>query len=190
MSPTNTLTILHLLSGGLDSVVMLHDLVAQGHRVHSLLFDYKQRHRQELEFAKYHARVTGTLFTVVDLPNLGGLTEASWIVPNRNAIFISVAANVAHSAGADTITIGCNKDDEENFPDCRKGFLQAMQTAVTEAGYKIQLCAPYIDKRKWEIGDMARQMGITSSQIWTCYQGGAKPCGECPACAKLREAKL
>jgi len=56
-------------------------------------------------------------FPRMELPQLGGLTEQSWIVPNRNAIFLSVAVNVACQAGADTVTIGCNKADAEYFPD-------------------------------------------------------------------------
>ncbi len=120
-------TIMHLLSGGLDSVTMLYDLKSQGHSVHCLLFDYKQRHRQELEWAKHHAVRAGSMFTTMELPQLGGLTEQSWIVPNRNAIFLSVAVNMACQAGADTVTIGCNADDEEYFPDCRMAFLIAMR---------------------------------------------------------------
>ena len=181
-------TIIHLLSGGLDSVTMLYDLKAQGHSVHALLFDYQQRHKQELLWAKQHASRLGVLFTTMDLPALGGLNEQSWIVPNRNAVFLSVAVNVAHSAGADTVTIGCNADDAENFPDCRKEFLDAMNAAVCAAGYDVEICAPYIDKRKWEIGDLARQFGIQKANVWTCYRGGSEPCGECPACQKLREA--
>ena len=78
--------IIHLLSGGLDSVTMMYDLLNQGHQLHALMFDYKQRHNQELLCAKYHAKLAGVMFTVVDLPPLGGLTEQSWVVPNRNAI--------------------------------------------------------------------------------------------------------
>ena len=92
-------------------MTMLYDLTNQGHNVHCLLFDYKQRHAQELQFAITHAAKCGVLWTRMELPQLGGLTEQSWIVPNRNAIFLSVAVNVACQAGADTVTIGCNKAD-------------------------------------------------------------------------------
>lgn len=179
-------TIIHLLSGGLDSVTLLYELKAQGHLVHALLFDYRQRHRQELQWAKYHARRSDVLFTVLDLPQLGGLTEQSWIVPNRNAVFLSVAVNVASQAKADTVTIGCNLDDAEMFPDCRPEFIQAMNAATRAAGYHVEICAPFITKRKWEIGGMARDMGIKSSDVWTCYEGGAAPCCRCPACEKLK----
>jgi 7-cyano-7-deazaguanine synthase len=86
--------------------------------------------------------------------------------------------------------IGCNKDDEEQFPDCRRGFIDAMQKTINESGYSVEICAPYLDKRKWEIAGLAREMGIDGSNIWTCYKGGFKPCGVCPACVKLNNSGL
>lgn len=181
--------IVHLLSGGLDSVTMLYDLAAQGHAVHCLLFDYHQRHVQELLWAKQHAQRLGVLYTVLELPELGGLTEQSWIVPNRNAIFLSVAVNFACKVpNADTVTIGCNKDDADYFPDCRRGFIEAMNAAVKSAGYSVTIEAPYLDKLKWEIGALAQEFGVHPNEIWTCYHGGEKPCGSCPACLKANVA--
>lgn len=184
----NSKTIVHLLSGGLDSTTLLYDLKQQGHSVHCLMFDYRQRHKQELLWAKHHAARCGVLYTTLDLPELGGLTEQSWIVPNRNAVFLSVAVNVACRIGADTVTIGCNADDAECFPDCRKELIEAMNVAVRAAGYDVEICAPYLDWPKWRIGGLAREMGVQPHEIWTCYMGGASPCGECPACKKLQLA--
>lgn len=180
--------IIHLLSGGLDSVTMLYDLRQQGHSVHCLLFDYKQKHIQELTFAKGHCHRLGVLYTTMELPPLGGLTDESWIIPNRNCIMLSLAVNLAVQAKAETVTIGCNKDDESMFPDCRMAFLQLFNTMLTTAEIKVEVCAPYIDKMKWEIGGLAREFGVPSHEIWTCYRGGEKPCGECPACKKLADA--
>jgi 7-cyano-7-deazaguanine synthase len=181
-------TIIHLLSGGLDSVTLLYDLHAQGHYIHCLMVDYQQQHKQELLWAKTHAIRLGLLYSTLNIPELGGLTQDNWIVPNRNAILLNLAVNRAIKAGADTVTIGCNADDSAAFPDCRKSFLDSMNAAVRSAGYDVEICAPYLDKKKWQIADIARQMGVKLSEIWTCYKGGLKPCGECPACKKLSEA--
>lgn len=186
-------TIVHLLSGGMDSVVMLYDLVAQGHRVHCVLFDYRQRHAQELIWARHHCHRLNVLFTTIELPQLRGseLTDGKGgvVVPNRNAILLSLAVNLAVEAGADTVTYACNADDEAAFPDCRMAFVQLFNTLLTTAEIKVEVCAPYIGKRKWEIGDLGRQMGVSFNETWSCYRGGEKPCGECPACLK-REAAL
>lgn len=180
--------IVHLLSGGLDSVTMLYHLHGEGSQIHCLLLDYKQQHAQELTFAKTHCHRLSVPFTTWDLPALGGLNDQSWIVPNRNAIMISLAVNLAAQLDFDAVTIGCNKDDESYFPDCRERFIFTMNMAVKAAGYAIKVQAPFLELRKWQIGDMAKQMGVQSHEIWTCYRGGAKPCGECPACKKLAEA--
>lgn len=184
----NIKTIVHLLSGGLDSVTMLHDLKQQGHSVYCVLFDYKQRHSQELTFAKHHCHRLRVLFRTLEIPALAGLTEDNWIVPNRNAVMLSLAVNVAIQVGADTVTIGCNAGDAQNFPDCRSEFIEAMNKAVQSAGYKVEICAPYLDRSKAWIARMASDLRIRSDEIWTCYKGGSKPCGECPACKKLSEA--
>lgn len=181
-------TIIHLLSGGLDSVTLMYHLKRHGHAVHAVLFDYKQTHAQELRFAITHCRRLGVLWTTVELPPLHGLTDKSWIVPNRNAVMLSVAVNLAARANADTVTIGCNADDVENFPDCRPDFIKSMNEATHAAGYAIDIWAPFLDWRKWQIGGLAREMAIPLNEIWSCYRGGAKPCGNCPACAKLEAA--
>lgn len=182
-------TIIHLLSGGLDSTTMLYDLQSKGDKLHCVLADYGQRHVQELTFAKAHCKRLGVLFTMVCLPPLG-MDEASWIVPNRNAILIGIATSLAVRAGADTVTIGCNADDASGFPDCRPEFIAAMNSANKAAQINVEVCAPYIAKKKWEIAGLARELGVPLHEIWTCYQGGAKPCGECPACRKLECALL
>lgn len=181
-------SIIHLLSGGIDSVTMLYDLHGQDHLVHCLLVNYQQKHAKELRFATAHCGRLGLKKTVIEIPSLGGLTETNWVVPNRNAILISLAVNLAVKMNADTVTIGCNADDAEAFPDCRKPFIEAMNAVTKAAGYAVEICAPYLDCPKWKIGALAREIGINPRGVWTCYLGGEKPCGECPACVKLKAA--
>lgn len=180
--------IVHLLSGGLDSVTMLYWLKSLGLIVQCLLFDYKQRHVQELLFARGHCRKLGVLWQAMELPALNGLTEDNWVVPNRNAVMLSIAVNVAVQGGYDTVTIGCNQDDAAMFQDCTPAFIEAMNGAVKAAGYSVRIEAPYITKQKWEIVRLAKKFSVPMNEIWTCYRGGSKPCGECPACKKLAEA--
>lgn len=181
-------TIIHLLSGGLDSVTLLYDLHDQGHSIHCLLVDYGQKHKKELSFGENHCRRLDVQFTRMEIPVLGGLTETNWIVPNRNAILISLAVNLAVRANAGTVTIGCNKEDTDYFPDCRKEFLGSLNATVRAAGYSVEVCAPYLSSMKWQIGGLAREMGIAHDAIWSCYKGDETPCGECPACIKLDSA--
>ncbi len=181
-----------LLSGGLDSVVLLYDLVEQGRVVHCVPFDYGQRHVQELNWAKHHCHRLGVLFTVISLPQLKGseLTDGTGgvIVPNRNAIFLSHAVNVAVVAGAETVYFAANKDDEAVFPDCRMAFVQTFNNMLRTANIAVEVCAPYFDKSKAWIAAKGRDLGVSFSETWSCYRGGLKPCGECAACKKREEA--
>ena len=181
-------TIIHLLSGGLDSVTMLYDLKQQGHSIHCALFNYGQPHSKELWLAEKHCKRLDVKFTTIDLPRLGGLTEESWIVPNRNAIMLHIAVNLAVQAKADTVTIGCNADDEAGFPDCRMALLEAMNLTLKTAEVPVEVCAPYLDWPKWKVAGLSRELGVDMSEVWTCYLGGIEPCGECPACKKLELA--
>lgn len=185
--------VVHLLSGGLDSVVMLYDLVGEGTKVHCVLFDYQQRHIKELEFAQRHCERLNVLYTKITLPQLRGstLTDGSGtvVVPNRNAIMLSLAVNLAVEAKADLVTFAANQDDEEVFPDCRVSFVEAFNQMLKAAELKVQVAAPYLDKRKSWIKRLGDDMGVRLDETWSCYAGGLQPCGECPACKK-REAAL
>lgn len=184
--------VVHLLSGGLDSTVLLYDLVTQGCKVHCLLFDYKQQHVQELTFAKAHCHRLNLLFTTIELPMLTGssLTDGkgSVVVPFRNPILLSLAVNLAASIGADSVTIGCNADDAEMFPDCRWAALDAMNHAIRLSGLKVEICAPYVNQRKWWIVRLGGDLKVPMNETWSCYKGGAIPCGHCLACQKREEA--
>ena len=179
-----------LLSGGLDSTTLLHELHGDGNDVFCLMFNYHQRHKQELLFAREHCSMLKVQSRVLDIPDLGGLNEQSWIVPNRNMVFLSIAANVAHDINSDSILIGCNSDDASMFPDCREDFLKSIEQAISYAGYSVKVIAPFLKLTKREIAEKAKQFGINSNNIWTCYRGGSKQCGTCPACIKLKESNL
>lgn len=76
-------------SGGIDSTVLVYDLLAQGHEVIGFGADYGQRHRRELESAKAICADLGVEYIVatVDAPFLGSeLTDGRGgvLVPNRN----------------------------------------------------------------------------------------------------------
>lgn len=184
-------TIIHLLSGGIDSVTMLADLIFQSNVVKCIWYDYRQRHSQELLSAKRHAVRYGVPLQTVTLPALAGLTEQSWIVPNRNDVFLAVALNIAsqNEFEIDAVSIAVNQDDAEMFPDCRQQFLDAKNSCAVAAGYKTKIIAPYITYTKRMVIDRAKQLGINIADTWSCYQPSATgPCGECPACKKLEAA--
>lgn len=190
MIPTKVLV---CVSGGADSVTAMYEAVADlgPENVGAIMFDYKAPHNSsELLFGRGHCLRLRVNFRTVELDAMGGLTKENWIVPFRNAEFLIRAARVAVETGADSVIIGCNKDDAEYpFPDCSPKFIAAMNEVVKASGYDVEIRAPYIAKRKWEIIGIAREHGVPLHELWSCYQpkDGAQ-CGVCPACLKLKAA--
>ena len=189
--------VIHLLSGGLDSTVLLYDLIHQGHQgcaVHCVLFDYGQRHGVELNYARKHCEATGTKHTLVELWRVKNLFlrcaltdgNGSNIVPNRNAIMLNIASALAVSAGAESVTIACNADDADMFHDCRPEFIAATNESLRAAGVPVEVCAPYLHLTKREIVGIAKRIGAPYLDTVSCYTGN--DCGTCDACRKRNDA--
>lgn len=205
-----------LLSGGLDSSTTLYQAKADGYECYSISFDYQQRHRRELEYAKVIARCAGVKehqivsFDLrqwggsaltdndIDLPEKRTLDEMSQnipitYVPARNTIFLSFGLSYAEAIDAQRVYVGVNALDYSGYPDCRPDYIQAMQKVFTlgtkqgREGTAIEIATPLIDLKKTEIIQLGNQLGVPWEQTWSCYAGEAVACGVCDSC-RLRLA--
>lgn len=150
-----------LVSGGMDSAVVIAIARAQGYDVHALSVRYGQRHTSELDAADRVSRKLGAVEhkTVnVDLRSIGGsaLTDEAISVPTdadghpvgqaaakdaipvtyvpaRNTIMLSVALGWAEVLGAADIFCGVNAVDYSGYPDCRPEFIAAFQSLANLA---------------------------------------------------------
>src|SRR5260221_11721861 len=66
-----------IVSGGLDSITLAYLLHAEGYQMHLLSFDYGQRHKKELTFAKLCAERLDVEFDVVDLSSITRFLKGS-----------------------------------------------------------------------------------------------------------------
>lgn len=186
-----------LLSGGLDSVTLAYDLKSQNCLIHALLFNYGQVHLKELKCARYHCDCLNLNHTEVELAKVRGLFsksaltdgKGSVIVPNRNSVFVHIAASIAVGAGAESVIIGCNKDDQWEFPDCTWPWLNSVNESLKAAKIEVEVCAPYIGLTKCQIVMRAKELGVPLDSVWWCYKDADKPCGKCPSCRKMRKAQ-
>ncbi len=201
-----------VLSGGLDSSVLAYD-VARTHTVLALSIDYGQRHRKELIAAWHVAQTLGCHQEVVDLSGLreimrgSALTDdipvphghyaapsmAQTVVPNRNAILLSVATAWAVAEGAELVATGIHAGDHPIYSDCRPEFLarfQAMTDAATEgyANPPVRFHAPFVGRTKADIVALGARLGVPFALTWSCYEGGDLHCGLCGTCVERREA--
>lgn len=197
-----------VLSGGMDSATLLALALAEGFEVHALSFNYGQRHSKELESAKAQAEAAGIVHHVVDLPItdlLGGsaltddidVPEGHYadenmkltVVPNRNAIMLSIAMGYAVSIKAPLIFFGAHAGDHAIYPDCRPEFVGAMNMVGKLANYEIvTVRAPFIDMDKGQIAALGLKLGVDYAKTWTCYKGGEVACGKCGSCTERLEA--
>ena len=150
-----------LVSGGMDSAVVIAIARAQGYHVHALSVRYGQRHTSELDAANLVSHKLGAVEhkTVnVDLRSIGGsaLTDEAISVPTdadghavgqaaakdaipvtyvpaRNTIMLSVALGWAEVLGAADIFCGVNAVDYSGYPDCRPEFIAAFQSLANLA---------------------------------------------------------
>ena len=198
-------------SGGLDSVSLAHILAADHALSRIVSFDYGQRHRKELDFARavsarlavpFHlidmrpvgAALTGSALTdAIDVPD-GHYAEETMrvtVVPNRNAIMLTIAFGIAAAAGDDAVAAAVHGGDHFIYPDCRPGFTDAfaaMQRAALDGYADVALHVPFVRKSKADIVTEGARAGTPFAETWSCYKGGVIHCGRCGTCVERREA--
>jgi len=197
-----------LVSGGMDSAVVLALARERGLECHALSVSYGQRHGSELEAAAELAKAQGAVahkVVNVDLRSIGGsaLTDDIDVpkqglgndipvtyVPARNTIMLSVALGWAEVLGAREIHCGVNAVDYSGYPDCRPDFIAAFERLAilaTRAGVEgspLRVQAPLMRMSKADIVREGMRLGVDFARTVSCYQADAqgRACGHCDAC--------
>ena len=197
-----------LVSGGMDSAVVLAIAREAGFVPYALSVRYGQRHTSELDAAERVARALGAVAhkTVnVDLRSIGGsaLTDDIAVpkggvgedipvtyVPARNLVFLSLTLAWAEALSARDIFIGVNALDYSGYPDCRPEFIAAFQhladlaTRMGVEGQGFTIHAPLQHMTKADIAREADRLGLDAGMSWSCYDPtpDGKHCGLCDSC--------
>lgn len=212
--------ILVLLSGGLDSATCLGLAVEKvgAENVIALNAYYGQKHKKEIECAQWIATYYGVKYIELDLSSIMQFSNCSLLqhsdksiekrsyaeqtadskgnpvstyVPFRNGLFLSVAAVVGLSVGANLIWYGAHADDAAGaaYPDCSQAFVDKINNAIIEgtAG-QIAIEAPFVSLNKAGVVKEGLRLGIPYEHTWSCYEGGEKPCGKCGTCIDRENA--
>lgn len=169
-----------LLSGGLDSAVLLAWRIAEGDTCVVLSFDYRQRHRAELSSSHAvaeHYGVTRIRQEMSPLP-VNPQHPSVW---GRNTAFSVYAAAHALNIGADTVYLGATSDDYAEFPDCRPAYFGALNATLATVGGPL-IVAPFTGKKKSEIVTLGASLGAPLHLTLTCYEGLRPACGACMSC--------
>ena len=197
----------------MDSVTLAYLLASEGFYLHLLSINYGQRHLKELEHAELCAKTLGVEFDVANISGIGRLLKGSaltddvpvphghyatpnmaiTVVPNRNAIMLSIAYGVAVAEGAEIVATGVHAGDHFVYPDCRPEFIEAfgaMQKKAVEGfgDASLRLHAPFVEWSKADIVTTGARLGVPYADTWSCYEGGEIHCGLCATCRERIEA--
>lgn len=197
-----------ILSGGMDSVTMLHDFCND--IALAVTFDYGSNHnKREAACAAYHCQLLGIKHILIPLDFMGKYFKSSLlegaeaipeghyasenmkstVVPFRNGIMLAIACGIAESNGLKHVMMSNHSGDHAIYPDCRQEFVDAMTAAMTAGTYEhIDLVAPYTAISKTDIARIGKRLGIDYSTTYSCYKGGEHHCGKCGTCVERKEA--
>jgi 7-cyano-7-deazaguanine synthase len=191
------MSIVTLVSGGLDSLLVACLAKEEGLTQYPLFIDYGQRAR-EREYAACLQGMARLRLPVPVTAGLGGfgqlirsgLTDTSQRVyedaytPGRNLLFLLTAAAYAAQVGADAVSIGLLHEDASLFPDQTGGFLRSAEATLAMAVAKpVRVLAPLAAFHKRDVVRLAEEKGLAGS--YSCHLGEAEPCGACIACREF-----
>ena len=183
-------------SGGMDSTALLIHLLAKGHQVSCISYDYGQKHIVELERAQENIAYLSkngqvVEHTILDLSGVMRLFHSALtspeieipaghyeeeqmkatVVPNRNAIFSSILYGYGLSIALKeecevNIALGVHSGDHAIYPDCRPEF-------YTSLGESFALGNWDSDKVSFHLPYIdADKEGILRDALSTCEQLG------------------
>ncbi len=219
MGSTEKRGIILLSGGLDSSVAMALALKDGMHFCRAITYDYGQRSAQkEILTAKALCKHYGVSHSVVPLPwfrelwsggalltdseaiphpTLSELSDLSaslqsakrvW-VPNRNGVFIEIAAGIAESRAAEWVVVGFNREEAATFPDNSEKYLEALTEALKfSTSNQVRVAAPTARMNKSDIVQNAKALGFPFHHLWSCYEGFEAMCGKCESCMRLIRA--
>ena len=207
-----------LYSGGMDSTVVLHHALNSFKKITALTFNYGQKHQIEIDTASQYIQELnntninhvivnlkdiGTNLTTSALTNLNinvpnikdvlGDPQTVTYVPNRNLMFLSIAAAFAESLKAEHIFYGAARaDDTSGYWDCTNEFRNLINQILSlNRRNSIKVEAPLIDFDKKQIIELGIGYRIDFNLTHTCYNPNTyskfdfipQACGICASCS-------
>lgn len=207
-----------LLSGGLDSTVALAAAFGETEVVLALTINYGQRAAvREIYAAEQISKHYGVRHQTLTLDFLREITKTALVnnnepvpkltadvldnfdvtqrsassvwVPNRNGVFINIAAAFCETLECSQIIVGFNAEEGTTFPDNTPEYMAAATHALsysTQRGVKVS--SPTVNLNKTQMVAIGKKLGVPFNLIWSCYHGDSVMCGQCESCQRLKRA--
>ena len=202
-----------IVSGGMDSVTLLHYLIKQEKRDLAVMtFQYGQKHSKEIECARAQVadfgikahmlvdlRATQAIFgtsalvntdiTIPDMKEVEGDNQPATYVPNRNMLFLAYAVAYAESLKVDRVFYGAQAHDLYGYWDTTPEFLERLNSVYAlNRKDPVRIEAPFVRYSKADVLRAGLALGVDYAQTWSCYAGQEVACGRCPTCAERLKA--
>ena len=208
-----------LLSAGLDSAYNLLRAKLEGKVLLALTFDYGQRAaKAEVKASRSLCEHLGVSHEVIALPwfqkfsksaltaqeadlpkakevviqdlEISKMTASRVWVPNRNGIFLNIAAGFAEGLGANRVIAGFNLEEAKTFDDNSKGFVEAANKSFEfSTANHVQVVSYSIEMEKPQILKSYLDLGGQRDWLWPCYEGFDEWCGVCESCQRFLVAE-
>lgn len=207
-----------LLSGGLDSALAFLIAKKNSAIQFALTFDYGQKaSEKEILSAQKICKHYQVEHKVISLPFFTELTnhpffnesldcphvkpnqlddkaitlksaETVW-VPNRNGIFLNVAAGIAESLKINNLYVGFNAEEAATFPDNSQDYLKSVNSSLSFSTLnQVKVLSPTSALVKKEIFKELLTNDFPLSALWSCYHHHEKMCGLCESCQRFKRA--
>ena len=199
-----------LLSGGLDSLVCLGAVKEEYGVELALTFDYGQKSaKQEIKASKELAEYYNIKHEIIELPFLKNITKTALVddkdipenelytehsakavwVPNRNGLFLNIAACYADTYNYTHIIFGANKEEAVTFPDNSRKFTEVITSCFEHSTLcNPKVVAPLISMNKNDIVKLALDKNMPLELTRSCYNDSKTNCGKCESFKHLKEA--
>jgi len=198
-----------LLSGGLDSTVSAVIAKYKTDPLFALTIDYGQRAaKMEIAASKKICRALKIKHKTIKLPIFKGFKDLPLLqsrkstnvkklnklknvwIPNRNGLFINIAACFAEYYRADIIVTGFNREEAAEFPDNRPQFMAAINHALMFSTLtKVNVRSYVAEYTKKQIYKIGLKYKAPLKYVYSCYIGKKEMCGKCASCKKLLKAR-
>ncbi len=205
-----------LLSGGLDSTVNLYQAYQDYEIELVLTFDYGQvAALKEIQCSKSICQKLKLNHRILDLGWIKTFSQSAlnhgeipvgneidieshqislenahkvW-VPNRNGIFLNIAAGFAEGLGASLVIPGFNWEEAQTFPDNSEEFVCSVNKSLFfSTNKRVQVKCFTLELSKSQIVKEAIKLGVDFKQIWPCYFSGEQWCRQCESCQRFLRA--
>jgi 7-cyano-7-deazaguanine synthase len=196
--PTTKQNVVAVLSGGLDSSVMLMLLIEKygADKVYAVSYDYGQKQWMELKCARNLTSSLGVEHKIFDLDILGkiakpmsanikgsdvdmpsikdvlGDPQPVTYVPFRNLILLSLTLACAEATNSSYVFTGLQVHDEYGYWDTTQRFVDGVNSiAEQNRTHKIKVVAPFSHLSKYQEIEICKELKMVNylESTLTCY---------------------